>query len=166
MSHPDPEQHNDGASPSTLHRYARRDAEPFLAKHSLPDQPLPLPDLTPYLTALAAAETPAEVSAITDRLVGATAPLLDHIAGHFVATALWAGHEHSHTPQSVRLLRDAAHSVRSALIHVAQADLENLRAHYAPPALSPGEGHAVRPAAAHPSSPGPLAASSPPRSRR
>ncbi|MFE3645903.1 hypothetical protein ACFXOM_33850 [Streptomyces sp. NPDC059169] len=164
MPYPDPEQHD--ASPSTLHRYARRDAEPFLAAHPFPHEPLPLPDLTPYLTALAEAETPAEVSAVTHRLVDATAPLLDHIAGHFVAVALWAGHEHRHTPQAVRLLRDAAHGVRSASTQVAQADLENLLAHYAPPAGSPGEEQPARPAAARPSPLGPSAASSPPRSRR
>ncbi|MFD7320602.1 hypothetical protein ACFV9D_05845 [Streptomyces sp. NPDC059875] len=166
MSHPDPEQHDGGASPATLHRHARRDAEPFLAAHPLSDEPLPLPDLTPYLTALAEAHTPAEVSAVTRRLVDATTPLLDHIAGHFVAVALWASHEHRHTPQAVRLLRDAAHGVRSAPTQVTHADQENLRAHYAPPAVGPGEEQAVRPAAARPSPLGPSAASSPPRSRR
>ncbi|MFF6772778.1 hypothetical protein ACFY8W_04355 [Streptomyces sp. NPDC012637] len=168
MSHPDPEQHDGGAVPATLHRHARRDAEPFLAAHPLPDEPLPLPDLTPYLTALAEAETPAEVSAVTRRLVETTTPVLDHIAGHFVAVALWAGHERRHTPQAVRLLRDAAHGVRSAPAQVIRADLENLLAHYAPPAIGPGEEQADRTAVSHPSSLGlgPSAASSPPPSRR
>ncbi|WP_051808816.1 hypothetical protein [Streptomyces sp. NRRL S-378] len=164
LPYQDPEQRE--TSPNTLHRYARRDAEPFLAAHLLPDEPLPLPDLTPYLTALAMAETPAEVSAVTRRLVEATTPVLDHIAGHFVAIALWAGHEHRHTPQAVRLLRDAAHGVRLAPAQVTQADLENLRAHYTPPAVGPDEDRAVQPAAARPRSLGPSAASGPPRSRR
>ncbi|MBB4984188.1 hypothetical protein GGE06_005134 [Streptomyces sp. SFB5A] len=98
---PGSEPHNGDAAPDALHRWARRDAEPFLAAHPLPDEPLPLPDLNPYLTALAEAETPAEVSAVTHQLFGATAPLLDHIASHFVALALWAGHEHRHTPKTV-----------------------------------------------------------------
>ncbi|WP_166520574.1 hypothetical protein [Streptomyces leeuwenhoekii] len=115
-----------------LYRMARRDAEDFLAGHPLPDQPAPLPDLTPHLQALPAARTPAEVSAITHQLVGATAPVLDHIASHFIALALWAGTEHQHTPQSGRLLREAAQGIRTALTKMAQADLENLRAYYAP----------------------------------
>ncbi|MFG3038066.1 hypothetical protein ACGFYZ_14265 [Streptomyces sp. NPDC048330] len=166
MSYPDAAQHD--ASPRTLHRYARRDAEPFLAAHPLPDEPLTLPDLTPYLTALSDATTPAEVSAVIRRLVEATTPVLDHIAGHFVAVALWAGHEHRHTPQAVHLLRDAAHGVRSAPAQVARADLENLRAHYTPPAEGPGEEQAHRTVVSRPSSLGlsPSAASSPPRPRR
>lgn len=115
-----------------LYRMARRDAEDFLAGHPLPGQPAPLPDLAPHLQALPAARTPAEVSVITHHLVGATAPVLDHIASHFTAVALWAGTEHQHTPQSVRLLREAAQGIRAALTKVAQADLENLRAHYTP----------------------------------
>lgn len=163
---PGSEPHTGGATPDALHRWARRDAEPFLAAHPLPDEPLPLPDLNPYLTVLAEAETPAEVSAVTQQLFGATAPLLDHIAGHFVALALWAGHGHRHTPEAANLLRDAGRSIRSALMQVAWADWENLRAHYAPPAVGPGEEQADRTAASRPSPPGPSAPSGPPRSRR
>ncbi|MFE6457769.1 hypothetical protein ACFVP0_09950 [Streptomyces cinereoruber] len=123
--------------PSTLHQYARRDAETFLAAHPLPQDPLPLPDLTPFLTALSAAETPAEVSVITRHLAGATAPLLDHIAGHIIGVALWAGQEHQHTPRARRLLREAARDIRTALVKVAEADLENLRAQYPAGAEAP-----------------------------
>ncbi|MET9013914.1 hypothetical protein ABZX74_23795 [Streptomyces olivaceoviridis] len=138
---------------------ARRDAETFLGNHPLPDQPDPLPDLTPYLQALPAAKTPAEVSAITHQLVAATAPTLDHIASHFIAVALWAGTEHRHTPQSVRLLREAALSIRTALAKVAQADLENLRAHYAPPTTSSEPTRTTSPSAT--TSSGPIAAAGP-----
>ncbi|MFZ4189376.1 hypothetical protein [Streptomyces pseudogriseolus] len=134
---------------------ARRDAETFLANHPLPDRPGPLPDLTPYLQALPAAKTPAEVSAITHQLVAATAPALDHIAGHFIAVALWASTEHRHTPQSVRLLREAALSIRTALVKVAQADLENLRAHYAPSTASAEPTRATAPTAPPPPAPPP-----------
>jgi hypothetical protein len=129
--------------PDVLYRLARRDAEPFLAHHPLPGQPVALPDLSPYLQALPDARTPAEVSAVTHQLVAVTAPVLDHIAAHFVTLALWGGTEHRHTPQSVRLLREAALSIRTALTKVAEADLENLRAHYTPPAAGtehPGVG--------------------------
>jgi hypothetical protein len=46
-----------------LVRWASRDAEPFLAQHPLPKNPLPRPDLSLYLGALAAAATPAQASA-------------------------------------------------------------------------------------------------------
>ncbi|MEV6807763.1 hypothetical protein [Streptomyces sp. NPDC051132] len=134
-----------------LYHLARRDAEPFLARHPLPDQPVAPPDLSPYLQALPDAQTPAEVSTVTHQLVAATAPVLDHIAGHFVALALWGGTEHRHTPQAVHLLREAAHNIRTALIKVAQADLENLRAHYTPPTA--GTEHAGASPAAAPASP-------------
>ncbi|WP_208885186.1 hypothetical protein [Streptomyces sp. PBH53] len=158
----------DHPEPDDLYRMARRDAEPFLARHPLPHQPVDLPDLTPYLQALPNARTPAEVSAITHQLVAATAPVLDHIAGHFVTLALWAGTEHRHAPQSVRLLHQAAPSIRTALVKVAQADLENLRAHYTPPTA--GAEHAgARPATSRAAVPalGALpAAKQPPTARR
>ncbi|MER5202205.1 hypothetical protein [Streptomyces sp. NPDC002825] len=118
--------------PRVLRGYARRDAEAFLAEHPLPQEPLPLPVLTPFLSALGAAETPAEVSAITHHLAGITAPVLDHIARHIVGVALWRGQNHLHTPRAQRLLREAAQSIRTAVEKVAEADLENLRAEYAP----------------------------------
>lgn len=137
-------------------RWARRDAARFLADHPLPQDPLPLPDLTPFLTALSAAETPAEVSAITHHLAGATAPLLDHIAGHIIGVALWAGQEHQHTPRARRLLREAARDIRTALVKVAEADLENLRAEYdSPPAPSPKDAPRLPPAPPAPPSAGP-----------
>ncbi|MEU3529090.1 hypothetical protein AB0E62_35425 [Streptomyces sp. NPDC038707] len=154
MPHQPPPRSPDHPEPGDLYRRARRDAEPFLAGHPLPGQPVALPDLTPYLQALPDARTPAEVSVLTHQLVAATAPVLDHIAGHFVTLALWAGTEHRHTPQSVRLLRQAAQTIRTALVKVAQADLENLRAHYTPPAAGtehPGAPSATATAARAPS---------------
>lgn len=162
---PRPSTQSDGpAPPCDLYRMARRDAETFLANHPLPDQPTPLPDLTPYLQALPAAKTPAEVSAITHQLVADTAPVLDHIASHFIAVALWAGTEHRHTPQSVRLLREAALSIRTAMAKVAQADLENLRAHYAPTTANAEPTRATAPTAT--TSPGSTAPRHTPGSRR
>ncbi|MFF5438849.1 hypothetical protein [Streptomyces achromogenes] len=143
MPHPPSPRSPAHPGPDDLYRRARRDAEPFLAGHPLPDQPVALPDLTPYLQALPDARTPVEVSAVTHQLVAATAPVLDHIASHFVTLALWAGTEHRHTPQSVRLLREAALRIRTALVKVAEADLENLRAHYTSPTTGtehPGAG--------------------------
>ncbi|WP_435058189.1 hypothetical protein [Streptomyces sp. bgisy060] len=131
--------------PRVLRGYARRDAEAFLAEHPLPQEPLPLPGLTPFLSALAAAETPAEVSAITHQLAGITAPVLDHIARHIVGVALWRGQDHQHTPQAQRLLREAAQSIRAAMVKVAEADLENLRAEYAPSPEPPSAARTITP---------------------
>ncbi|MGW8697656.1 hypothetical protein ACWGOK_12135 [Streptomyces eurythermus] len=157
MPHHPPPRSSERPEPGDLYRLARRDAEPFLAGHPLPDQPVALPDLTPYLQALPDARTPAEVSAITHQLVAATAPVLDHIAAHFVTLALWAGTEHRHTPQSVRLLREAAQTVRTALVKVAEADLENLRAHYTPPAAGPEHPGAGAPSSTATAAPAPSA---------
>ncbi|MFH9957438.1 hypothetical protein ACH4OX_24945 [Streptomyces roseolus] len=143
--------------PRVLRRFARRDAAAFLAEHPLPQEPLPLPVLTPFLSALGAAETPAEVSAITHRLAGITAPVLDHIARHIVGVALWRGQDHRHTPQAQRLLREAARSIRTAMEKVAEADLENLRAEYAPVPAPPSAARKPTPSLppAPPSSPRP-----------
>jgi hypothetical protein len=157
LPHHPPPRSSERPEPGDLYRLARRDAAPFLAGHPLPDQPLALPDLTPYLQALPDARTPAEVSAITHHLVDATAPVLDHIAAHFVTLALWAGTEHRHTPQSVRLLREAAQTIRTALVKVAEADLENLRAHYTPPAAGPEHPGAGAPSSTATAAPAPSA---------
>ncbi|MEU7086856.1 hypothetical protein [Streptomyces achromogenes] len=157
MPHHPPPRPSERPEPGDLYRLARRDAAPFLAGHPLPDQPLALPDLTPYLQALPDARTPAEVSAITHHLVDATAPVLDHIAAHFVTLALWAGTEHRHTPQSVRLLREAAQTIRTALVKVAEANLENLRAHYTPPAAGPEHPGAGAPSSTATAAPAPSA---------
>ncbi|MGQ4484490.1 hypothetical protein ACN6LM_003789 [Streptomyces sp. SAS_281] len=143
--------------PRVLRGYARRDAAAFLAEHPLPQEPLPLPVLTPFLSALGAAETPAEVSAITHHLAGITAPVLDHIARHIVGVALWRGQDHRHTPQAQRLLREAAQSIRTAMEKVAEADLENLRAEYAPAPAPPSAARKPTPPLppAPPSSPRP-----------
>ncbi|MFJ7164070.1 hypothetical protein ACIQUV_01020 [Streptomyces globosus] len=140
-----------------LRGYARRDAAAFLAEHPLPQEPLPLPVLTPFLSALGAAETPAEVSAVTHHLAGITAPVLDHIARHIVGVALWRGQDHRHTPQAQRLLREAAQSIRTAMEKVAEAELENLRAEYAPVPAPPSAARKPTPSLlpAPPSSPKP-----------
>ncbi|MFD9288348.1 hypothetical protein ACFWBV_08550 [Streptomyces sp. NPDC060030] len=68
------------ATRGDLLRWARRDAKPFLAEHPLPDKPVPSPDLAPYLAALAAAQSHAEVSAVTQHFLDAAEPALRAVA--------------------------------------------------------------------------------------
>lgn len=75
-----------------------RDAKSFLADHPLPEQPLPAPDIAPYLDALAAAKTPAEVSAVTHRLLDAAQPALSAVSKVLVAIARWGGRSRSAEP--------------------------------------------------------------------
>ncbi|MEU5083736.1 MULTISPECIES: hypothetical protein [Streptomyces] len=131
------------ATDNDLLRWAKRDAENFLARHPLPEQDLPTPDLTPYLDALAAAETPAEASAVTQRLLDAAHPLLHAISNYLVAAARWRdqnrGAELGSPPKM--LMTAASHSL-SVLALAHQADLAILRAEYdpAPAPPSPQQG--------------------------
>lgn len=81
------------ATPNDLKRWARRDAEVFLAEHPLPTEPLPTPDTAPFRAALAAAETPAEVSAVTRHFLHAAQPTL-HAVFDFLTTIAQRGDQH------------------------------------------------------------------------
>jgi hypothetical protein len=100
----------------------------------LPDKPLPVPDLDPYLTALAAAKTPAEFSAVTNALLDAAEPLLNTVVDYLAAAAQWRRQNRGAAPGSPpKLLRDAASRIKTAVAMAADADLQILRAHYDPP---------------------------------
>ncbi|MEU2375066.1 hypothetical protein [Streptomyces misionensis] len=121
------------ATRSDLLRWAKRDAKPFLADHPLPDQPLPAPDVDPYLTALAAAKTPAEVSAVTQHLLDAAQPALGAVSEVLVAIARWGGRNRSAEPGSPpKMLMSAASHVLAPLNLADLADLTVLRAEYDP----------------------------------
>ncbi|MFD5583275.1 hypothetical protein [Streptomyces sp. NPDC057413] len=131
------------ATDRDLLRWARRDAEPFVAEHPLPEQPLPAPDLGPYLDALAAAETPAQASAVTQRLLDAAAPVLEAVSEYLVAAARWRGQNRgAELGSPPKMLMKAASDSLSALALGHQADLAILRAEYDPtpslPSPSPG----------------------------
>ncbi|MFF3460314.1 hypothetical protein ACFYXH_39730 [Streptomyces sp. NPDC002730] len=121
------------ATRDDLLRWARRDAKPFLAEHPLPDEPLPSPDLAPYLAALAAAETPAEVHAVTNHLLDAAEPALRAVSDYLLAAAQWRGQNRGAANSSPpKLLMEAAGRSLSALAIADHADLAALRAEYDP----------------------------------
>ncbi|MFI9755746.1 hypothetical protein [Streptomyces collinus] len=126
--------HTRSATSDDLYRWAKRDAEAFRSRHSLPSASLPVPDLGPYLKALAAAETPAEFSSVTNALLDAVEPLLNTVSDYLAAAARWKGQNRG-APQGSppRLLRDAASRLLTALAMAADADIQILRAHYDPP---------------------------------
>lgn len=117
-----------------LRRWARRDAEPFRDAHPLPDQPWPAPDLTPYLDALAAAQTPAEIEAVTDHILNAAEPALRAVSDYLVAAARWQ-HENRDAAQGSpsNLLMTAASRALSVLALADEAGLTRLRAAYDSP---------------------------------
>lgn len=126
--------HTRSATTDDLYRWAKRDAEGFRAQHPLSDKPLPVPDLDPYLTALAAAKTPAEFSAVTNALLDAVEPLLNTVVDYLAAAAQWRRQNRGAAPGSPpKLLRDAASRIKTAVAMAADADLQILRAHYDPP---------------------------------
>ncbi|WP_328825753.1 hypothetical protein [Streptomyces ureilyticus] len=93
-----------------------------------------MPDVDPYLTALAAAETPAEFSTVTNQLLDAAEPLLNAVVDYLATAAQWRRQNRGAAPGSApRLLRDAASRILTALAMAADADLQILRAHYDPP---------------------------------
>ncbi|WP_326759158.1 hypothetical protein OHB35_15390 [Streptomyces phaeochromogenes] len=95
---------------------------------------MPAPDLSPYRTALDAAETPAEFSTALNALLDAVAPVLNEVIEHLAATAMWKGQNRGAEPESPPwLLRGAASRIASALAMATDADLKILRAHYDPP---------------------------------
>ncbi|MEU4174771.1 hypothetical protein [Streptomyces sp. NPDC026589] len=126
------------ATPNDLKRWARRDAEVFLAEHPLPTEPLPTPDTAPFRAALAAAETPAEVSAVTRHFLHAAQPTL-HAVFDFLTTIAQRGDQHlSAGPGSPpELLIRAANCAVAVLGISNEADLGALRAEYDTPPATP-----------------------------
>ncbi|MYQ30088.1 hypothetical protein GTW65_03265 [Streptomyces sp. SID4956] len=121
------------ATRGDLKRWAQRDAQPFRAAHPLPDQPWPAPDLTPYLDALAAAQTPAEIDAVTDHVLDAAEPALRALSDYLVAAARWKQENRDAAKGSPsHLLMTAASRALSALALADEAGLNRLRAAYAP----------------------------------
>ncbi|WP_232485661.1 hypothetical protein [Streptomyces fildesensis] len=167
MSHPDFELYDNAgrdaeqisaarhgiATRADLLRWARRDAVPFLAEHPLPDSPLPSPDPAPYLAALTAAQTPAEVHAVTSRLLDAAEPALRAMSDYLLAAAQWRGqHREAAKGSPPRLLLEAAGRALSALAIADQGDLEALRAAYdpAPAPKHPAPGRSALPPSSTP----------------
>ncbi|MFJ4688882.1 hypothetical protein [Streptomyces sp. NPDC088789] len=154
------------ATRDDLHRWATRDAEPFLAAHPLPDEPFPVPDLVPYRRALDAADTPAEFSAALNAVLVAVEPFLNEVAEHLVTTARWKeslrGAERGSPP---RLLEGAASCVLSALGMAAEADLMLLRAHYDPPPAPDASGQRPSGSRTTPPAPPPPPGPHPPADR-
>lgn len=124
-------------------RWAKRDAESFLARHPLPSQP-PVLDSAPYLAALTAAETPAEVSAVTQHLLNAAEPTLTAVSEVLVAIARRDDrNQFLELGTPPRTLMNAASRSLSVLALADEADLAALRAEY-DPAPSPDTPRAER----------------------
>ncbi|MEV7706612.1 hypothetical protein AB0O59_26725 [Streptomyces sp. NPDC088922] len=121
------------ATRGDLLRWARRDAKPFLAEHPLPDKPVPSPDLAPYLAALAAAQSHAEVSAVTRHLLDAAEPALRAVSEYLYAAAQWRGqHRGAVKGSPPKLLMEAASRSLSVAAIADEADLTTVRATYDP----------------------------------
>ncbi|MFH8991383.1 hypothetical protein [Streptomyces sp. NPDC017940] len=138
--------------------WAKRDAEPFLGEHPLPDTPLPGPHLAPYHDALVAAQTPAQASAVTQHLLDAAEPVLQAVSDYLLSAARWRGQNRGAEPESPpKMLMAAASRSLDVLALAHRADLAILRAAYdpapapkarvndpasTPPALPPAPPHA------------------------
>ncbi|RAJ64210.1 MULTISPECIES: hypothetical protein [unclassified Streptomyces] len=147
------------ATRSDLLRWAARDAKSFLSDHPLPEEPLPAPDTAPYLAALSAAKSPAEVSAVTQRFKDAVEPALSAVSEVLVAIACWNGRDRSAEPGSPpKMLKSAAAQALAPLDLADLADLTVLRAEYdpaPPPPAPPQDRAAPNPPVAPPGAPGP-----------
>ncbi|MFF8925823.1 hypothetical protein ACF1AO_01000 [Streptomyces longwoodensis] len=146
------------ATRGDLKRWARRDAQPFLDAHPLPDQPWPAPDLTPYLDALAAAQTPAEIEAVTEHVLDAAEPALRAVSDYLVAAARWRRENRGAAKGSPsNLLMTAASRALSVLALADEAGLSRLRAAYdpAPTPATPTGGQAGASAGVPPAPPSP-----------
>ncbi|CAL9367704.1 hypothetical protein [Streptomyces sp. enrichment culture] len=121
------------ATRGDLKRWARRDAQPFRAAHPLLDQPWPTPDLTPYLDALSAAQTPAEIDTVTDHILDAAKPALHTLSDYLVAAARWKQENRDAAKGSPsHLLMTAASRALSVLALADEAGMNRLRATYDP----------------------------------
>ncbi|MFE9686770.1 hypothetical protein [Streptomyces sp. NPDC006285] len=121
------------ATRGDLSRWAKRDAEAFLAEHPLPAAPMPAPDPAPYLAALTAATTTAEASAVTQHLLDAVEPTLRAVSEILVAIARWDGrHRNAELGTPPKMMMEAASRSLSVLALAEQADLAILRAEYDP----------------------------------
>ncbi|MFF5438852.1 hypothetical protein [Streptomyces achromogenes] len=121
------------ATDNDLLRWAARDAEDFLARHPLPERDLPCPDLAPYLDALAAAETPAQASAVTRHLLKAAEPMFQAVSDYLWAAARWrCQHRGAERGSPPKMLMTAASRSLSVPILAYEADLAILRAEYDP----------------------------------
>ncbi|MEV8426439.1 hypothetical protein [Streptomyces niveus] len=90
-----------------------------------------MPDPAPYLAALAAAETPAEVSAITQHLIDAAQPALSTMSDLLANIAHWRNRRSYPEPGTPpRKLLEAASRSLSVLALADEADLAALRAEY------------------------------------
>lgn len=118
---------------SDLKRWARRDAEPFRETHPLPVGPWPALDLSPYLDALAAAQSPAEVETVTEHVLDAAEPTVRALADYLLAAARWQQQNRGAAPGSPsNLLMTAASRALSALAFADESGLRRLRAAYDP----------------------------------
>ncbi|MFD4786507.1 hypothetical protein ACFWN1_05390 [Streptomyces sp. NPDC058459] len=139
-----------------LKRWARRDAEPFLAAHPLPDQPWPAPDLTPYLDALPAAQTPTEIDTVTDHVLDAAEPALRALSDYLVAAARWKQENRGAAKGSPsNLLMTAASRTLSVTALADEASLNRLRATYDPAPTTPTDPQRGAVASPPPSPPSP-----------
>ncbi|MEU3684290.1 hypothetical protein ACN6K5_006515 [Streptomyces violaceoruber] len=121
------------ATDNDLKRWARRDARAFRDAHPLPDQPWAAPHLGPYLDALTAAQTPAEIDAVTDHVLDAAEPALRALSTYLVAAARWKQENRdAATGSPSHLLMTAASRALSALALADEAGLNRLRAAYDP----------------------------------
>ncbi|MFE0772189.1 hypothetical protein [Streptomyces sp. NPDC058861] len=133
--------HSLTATDNDLLRWARRDAARSLVEHPLPGQPLPAPDPAPYLAALDAAKTPAEVSAVTQNLLDAAEPVMETVSNLLQAIAQWEKRHRGAEPGTPpRMLMSAASQVLVPLSLAHRADLAALRTEYDPPPTPPPKG--------------------------
>ncbi|MFE6457771.1 hypothetical protein ACFVP0_09960 [Streptomyces cinereoruber] len=147
--------HFGASTEQDLLRWARRDAETFLAEHPLPAEPVL--DLDAYTVALAAATTPAELSAVTQHLLDAVRPALAGVSQLFDDIARRDDRYRRAKPGTPPdLLKKAASHIWSSLYRAYEADLLALRAEYdPPPAPSPKDAPRLPPAPPAPPSAGP-----------
>ncbi|MGW2476937.1 hypothetical protein [Streptomyces sp. NPDC001665] len=135
------------ATRDDLRRWARRDSEDFLAQNPLPSAPSPRLDPGPYVTALTAARTPAEVSAVTQHLLDAVFPAVREMSHLLVDIARWEGRHRSAAPDSPpKMLMAAASRCLDALALADQADIRSLREEYdAPHPRTAPTSHSITP---------------------